>query len=141
MASTLLPTDITPSKKVCLFATSFVRSYVHTDVFKAASEIENFTLDSTPSKDAEPEIPLTEDGVEKAKPLVGLPDLTKEQDAVEEAKHSVAPTLKGEEVNEPLLQENPNRFVLFPIRYHEVCHHACVLRVGRVNTYSFGRHI
>jgi hypothetical protein len=33
---------------------------------------------------------------------------------------SVAPTIKPEESDEPLLQENPHRFVLFPIRYHEV---------------------
>lgn len=32
----------------------------------------------------------------------------------------VAPTLRPEEADEPLLQENPNRFVLFPIKYHEV---------------------
>jgi ribonucleoside-diphosphate reductase subunit M2 len=32
----------------------------------------------------------------------------------------VAPTIKAEEADEPLLQENPNRFVLFPIKYHEV---------------------
>jgi ribonucleoside-diphosphate reductase subunit M2 len=32
----------------------------------------------------------------------------------------VAPTIKPEEMDEPLLQENPNRFVLFPIKYHEV---------------------
>ncbi|CAD6506141.1 BgTH12-07071 [Blumeria graminis f. sp. triticale] len=31
-----------------------------------------------------------------------------------------APTIKPEEADEPLLQENPNRFVLFPIKYHEV---------------------
>lgn len=39
----------------------------------------------------------------------------------EERKPVVAPTIKEEEANEPLLQENPHRFVLFPIRYHEVC--------------------
>lgn len=33
---------------------------------------------------------------------------------------TVAPTIKPEEANEPLLQENPHRFVLFPIKYHEV---------------------
>ena len=33
----------------------------------------------------------------------------------------VAPTIKAEEADEPLLQENPQRFVLFPIKYHEVC--------------------
>jgi ribonucleoside-diphosphate reductase subunit M2 len=32
----------------------------------------------------------------------------------------VAPTIKPEEADEPLLQENPQRFVLFPIKYHEV---------------------
>jgi ribonucleoside-diphosphate reductase subunit M2 len=33
---------------------------------------------------------------------------------------SVAPTIKPTEADEPLLQENPQRFVLFPIKYHEV---------------------
>ena len=32
----------------------------------------------------------------------------------------VATTIKPEESDEPLLQENPHRFVLFPIKYHEV---------------------
>lgn len=31
-----------------------------------------------------------------------------------------APTIKELEAEEPLLQENPHRFVLFPIKYHEV---------------------
>ncbi|KAI9718017.1 MAG: Ribonucleotide-diphosphate reductase (RNR), small subunit [Candelaria pacifica] len=35
-------------------------------------------------------------------------------------KVAVAPTIKPEEADEPLLQENPHRFVLFPIKYHEV---------------------
>lgn len=33
---------------------------------------------------------------------------------------AVATTIKAEEADEPLLQENPQRFVLFPIKYHEV---------------------
>lgn len=33
----------------------------------------------------------------------------------------VESVLKPEETDEPLLQENPNRFVMFPIKYHEVC--------------------
>lgn len=32
----------------------------------------------------------------------------------------VVPTIKPEEADEPLLQDNPNRFVVFPIKYHEV---------------------
>ena len=31
-----------------------------------------------------------------------------------------APTIKELEAEEPLLRENPQRFVLFPIKYHEV---------------------
>lgn len=33
----------------------------------------------------------------------------------------VAPTIRPEEMDEPLLRANPQRFVLFPIKYHEVC--------------------
>ena len=63
------------------------------------------------------------------KPIVGIPD---DFDAeVDNAKPTVAPTIKAEEANEPLLQENPGRFVLFPIKYHDVslalpdaCRHA-----------------
>ena len=49
-------------------------------------------------------------------------DLTKP--ATEVLKEGPAPivaaTIKPEESDEPLLQENPHRFVLFPIKYHEV---------------------
>ncbi|KAL8662615.1 MAG: hypothetical protein Q9202_004573 [Teloschistes flavicans] len=37
-----------------------------------------------------------------------------------EAKPAVALGIKDEEADEPLLQENPQRFVLFPIKYHEI---------------------
>lgn len=40
----------------------------------------------------------------------------------------IAPTIKPEEADEPLLQSNPNRFVLFPIKYHEVCDHVASSR-------------
>jgi ribonucleoside-diphosphate reductase subunit M2 len=51
----------------------------------------------------------------KHKPVV---EETKKTD---EVKPTVAPGIKSEEAIEPLLQENPGRFVLFPIKYHEVC--------------------
>ncbi|KAL1594189.1 Ribonucleotide-diphosphate reductase (RNR), small subunit [Nothophoma quercina] len=55
------------------------------------------------------------------KPIVGIPDLDEEEvDEVEKKMHTVAPTIKPEEADEPLLQENPQRFVLFPIKYHDV---------------------
>lgn len=36
----------------------------------------------------------------------------------------VASGIKPEEMDEPLLRANPQRFVLFPIKYHEVSLHA-----------------
>ncbi|PSN66326.1 ribonucleoside-diphosphate reductase-like protein subunit M2 [Corynespora cassiicola Philippines] len=52
------------------------------------------------------------------KPIVGIPDLDDEDDS--DKKPSTASTIKPEEAHEPLLQENPHRFVLFPIKYHDV---------------------
>ncbi|KAG6059279.1 Ribonucleotide-diphosphate reductase (RNR), small subunit [Claviceps sp. LM77 group G4] len=42
-------------------------------------------------------------------------EVKKEADAL-----IVAQAVKSEECDEPLLQENPQRFVLFPIKYHEI---------------------
>lgn len=39
---------------------------------------------------------------------------------VEKPTVAVVPNIKPEEADEPLLRENPQRFVLFPIKYHEV---------------------
>lgn len=49
-------------------------------------------------------------------------DLKKQQlDLVKpKAKPVAAPTVKELEADEPLLKENPHRFVMFPIKYHEV---------------------
>jgi ribonucleoside-diphosphate reductase subunit M2 len=53
------------------------------------------------------------------RPIVGIPDITTEDDA-SGALSSTAPTIKPEEADEPLLRENPQRFVMFPIKYHDV---------------------
>ena len=50
-------------------------------------------------------------------PVVGIPDL---DDLDIPAEVKVPEGLKEEEQDEPLLQENAQRFVLFPIKYHEV---------------------
>ena len=52
-----------------------------------------------------------------AVPIKGIPDMPEETKVV---KPSVAATIKAEEASEPLLQENPQRFVLFPIQNHDV---------------------
>jgi hypothetical protein len=49
--------------------------------------------------------------------VVGIPELEFRE---EPKKIETAPGIKEEEQHEILLQENPNRFVLFPIQHHEV---------------------
>lgn len=46
----------------------------------------------------------------------------KKSEPVVESKEvaKVAPTIKELEAEEPILQENPHRFVLFPLKYHEI---------------------
>ena len=57
------------------------------------------------------QVPVVE--IETSKPIVEV--VKKEPLPV-----TVAPTIRPEEADEPLLQANPQRFVLFPIKYHEV---------------------
>lgn len=60
---------------------------------------------------------------EVAVPIKGLPDLADLPDPEEvqaKAEASVAEGIKEEEADEPILRENGQRFVLFPIKYHEV---------------------
>ncbi len=64
--------------------------------------------------------PANKENVEVAVPIVGIPDLPEPGASKADHTPSVAATIKGEEAHEPLLQENPQRFVLFPIKYHEV---------------------
>jgi ribonucleoside-diphosphate reductase subunit M2 len=51
--------------------------------------------------------------------IVGIPDIP-DVPTADSSEPSVAATIKAEEAHEPLLQENPQRFVLFPIQHHEV---------------------
>lgn len=58
---------------------------------------------------------------EIAVPIKGIPELP-EVPVKDTETLPVAATIKEDEAIEPILQENPNRFVLFPIKYHEVRH-------------------
>ena len=89
---------------------------------KATSAIDTLKMSDTPAK----KIDFSSVDKENTyKAIVGIPDLDVEEvDEVDKKFHSVAPTIKPEEADEPILQENPNRFVLFPIKYHDVSHHA-----------------
>ncbi|KAL5115550.1 Ribonucleotide-diphosphate reductase (RNR), small subunit [Pleosporales sp. CAS-2024a] len=81
---------------------------------QAASAIDTLNMSDLPAK----KLDFSSANKENVfKPIVGIPDLPEEEPV---AKTSVAPTIKSEEAHEPILQENPNRFVLFPIKYHDV---------------------
>jgi len=58
--------------------------------------------------------PTTQNNGElKAVPLVGLPELPPIASEILDKKETA-------DDEEPILKENPNRFVLFPIKFHEV---------------------
>ncbi|RDL39706.1 Small subunit of ribonucleotide reductase [Venustampulla echinocandica] len=89
----------------------------------AASAIESLKMGDSPVKKLNFEsagkenIPLNADA-----PI--MDDIEVKKPVVEEAKKeqavAITSTLKPEEADEPLLRENPHRFVLFPIKYHEI---------------------
>lgn len=84
---------------------------------KAASAIESLKMSDSPAKK------LNFSSADKENvfmPIVGIPNIEDPEDALEDKTPTVAPTIKPEEAYEPLLQENPQRFVLFPIKYHEI---------------------
>lgn len=60
---------------------------------------------------------VTSVAIEPVKPKI--PELEVSKHVTE--KKPVAEGIKSYEADEPLLRENPGRFVLFPIKYHEVC--------------------
>ncbi|KAM0700424.1 hypothetical protein Q7P35_012145 [Cladosporium inversicolor] len=96
--------ETTPSKKAASAIESLkMESPVKQPLFSAQADKENI-LDSRYESD------------EVAVPIKGIP-MMKDAPAKEP---EVASTLKEEEASEPILQENPNRFVLFPIKYHEI---------------------
>ena len=88
---------------------------------QAASSLENLKMQASPVK----KILFQPIGKENIAEDVSIVDeLVKKPDdeiVKKEEKPAVAPTIKLEEADEPILRENPHRFVLFPIKYHEVC--------------------
>ncbi|KAI1818709.1 ribonucleoside-diphosphate reductase small subunit [Poronia punctata] len=99
-----MASQITPSKKAATALESLkMESPVKKLDFTAASK-ENAPLDADVHELAS-EIESNKPTMEKTK---------------EEPKPTVAATIKAQEAEEPILQENPQRFVLFPIKYHEI---------------------
>ncbi|EXJ84470.1 ribonucleoside-diphosphate reductase small chain [Capronia epimyces CBS 606.96] len=100
-----MATQITPSKQ-------------------AAASLETLKMKDSPVKkldfnvENKENLPSTTSFTAKTEPEVEKPTVTEVKAPVEAPK--VAPTMKELEADEPILQENPHRFVLFPIKYHEI---------------------
>ncbi|KAJ5746024.1 hypothetical protein N7520_011206 [Penicillium odoratum] len=82
---------------------------------QAASSLENLKMSDSPVK----KLDFQSVGKENV-PSFKAVDAPTEKAVVEAPK--TAAGIKALEASEPLLQENPHRFVLFPIKYHEVSH-------------------
>ncbi|CAL3969258.1 hypothetical protein PZA11_006148 [Diplocarpon coronariae] len=90
----------------------------------AATGIESLKMGDSPAKKLDFGNANKENEKLKAEVPV-LNDTEAKKPVIEEVKKTeittmVAPTIKPEEADEPLLRENPQRFVLFPIKYHEI---------------------
>ncbi|GFF26710.1 ribonucleoside-diphosphate reductase small chain [Aspergillus udagawae] len=84
---------------------------------QAASSLENLKMSDSPVK----KLNFGVVGKENAPSATTLADAPAEKSAEKPTEASkVAQSIKELEANEPLLQENPHRFVLFPIKYHEI---------------------
>ncbi|KAL8915149.1 MAG: hypothetical protein Q9171_000268 [Xanthocarpia ochracea] len=88
---------------------------------QAASAVENLKMVDSPVKKLNFGI-ADKENVDHSTPITTNVDLQKPHvDVVKlDGKPAVAQGIKPEEANEPLLQDNPQRFVLFPIKYHEI---------------------
>ena len=79
------------------------------------SPVKKLNFDVADKENVPIDAPVVVKGLEPTKPIVQ--EIKKDEKPVAAI---VAPTIKEEEAHEPLLQENPHRFVLFPIKYQEV---------------------
>ncbi|PVH99461.1 hypothetical protein DM02DRAFT_615069 [Periconia macrospinosa] len=87
---------------------------------KAASALETLNMSDSPAKKLNFESTANKENDNVYKPIVGIPELDDDVVDASEKKLTTAETIKAEEADEPLLQENPQRFVMFPIKYHDV---------------------
>ncbi|KAI8952863.1 ribonucleoside-diphosphate reductase small subunit [Xylaria longipes] len=99
-----MATEITPSKKAASAIESLKMESPIKKLDFAASGKENAPFDA--------DVHTLSNQIDSHKPTTTTPEKPKEEPK--------AAGIKPEEADEPLLQENPQRFVLFPIKYHEI---------------------
>lgn len=85
---------------------------------QTASSLENLKMSDSPVK----KLNFEASGKENAPSSFPVADAPATKTAGEKPSEvaKATPSVKELEANEPLLQENPHRFVLFPIKYHEI---------------------
>lgn len=76
-------------------------------------------MNDSPAKKLDFSVQNKENNSEVAVRVAGIPEIDFPEES-DKKDVSVAPGIKETEVTEILLQENPHRFVLFPIQHHEV---------------------
>ncbi|OJD21519.1 ribonucleoside-diphosphate reductase small chain [Blastomyces percursus] len=90
---------------------------------QTASSLENLKMNDSPAKKLNFE-PTGKENATTPVPLVLDSKLLEKKETVplrpEEPEKKALTGTKALEAEEPLLQENPNRFVLFPLKYHEI---------------------
>ncbi|CAG9944551.1 unnamed protein product [Clonostachys rosea f. rosea IK726] len=97
-----MATDTTPSKQAAAAIDSFKMESPIKKINFHPEDKENHPVDQATLSTLSKQVDVKHDIVKAEK----------------ETKKEVAD--KPEEIDEPLLQENPHRFVLFPIKYHEI---------------------
>lgn len=90
---------------------------------QAANSLSNLKMNDSPAKKIDFSS-MDKENIPATLPVPSKTELDRKKSIVEKVKPvdtpKVAPGIKVQEMDEPLLQENPHRFVLFPIKYHEV---------------------
>ncbi|RMJ26179.1 reductase small [Aspergillus sp. HF37] len=83
---------------------------------QATSSLGNLKMSESPVK----KLNFDANGKENAPADTDLKPAKVDADKPAEDAPNVTPSIRDIEAKEPLLQENPHRFVLFPIKYHEI---------------------
>ncbi|KLU89027.1 ribonucleoside-diphosphate reductase small subunit [Magnaporthiopsis poae ATCC 64411] len=97
----------TPSKQAASAIESFKMESPVKKLDFGVADKENRPLDSSPASPVEDASIFNDKTPAKVTPVA-------------EKETSAVSVVQSEECDEPLLQENPQRFVLFPIKYHEI---------------------
>ncbi|KAI9801150.1 MAG: Ribonucleotide-diphosphate reductase (RNR), small subunit [Sarcosagium campestre] len=91
-----------------------------TYISKASHGIESLKLGNSPAKKLNFQPATGKENIDISSPVVEIKQTFADTIKTGDKAVSVAPTIKPDEVDEPLLRENAQRFVLFPIKYHKI---------------------